>query len=116
MKTYQGGCHCGAVTYEVTGEFTEGMKCNCSHCAMKGLLLSFVPESSFKLTQGEDKLTTYNFNKKIIDHRFCQSCGVQSFARGHDGSGNHMIAINLNCLKDFDTITLKVNDFDGRSL
>lgn len=116
MKKYQGSCHCHAVTYEVEADLTEGMSCNCSHCKRKGLLLAFVPETAFNLKSGEDKQTTYHFNKKHIDHTFCKTCGVQSFARGHDGKGNHMVAINLNCLEDFDTSGLKINEFDGKSL
>ncbi|MEK7639285.1 MAG: GFA family protein [Patescibacteria group bacterium] len=116
MKTHKGSCHCGAVTYEVTADFAEGMKCNCSHCLRKGFLLAFVPEASFTLLSGTDNLTTYQFNKKHIDHTFCKTCGVQSFARGHDGKGNYMIAINLNCLEDFDTKGLAVKEFDGASV
>lgn len=116
MKTYKGSCHCKTVTHEVEGEFTEGMSCNCSHCKRKGFLLAFVPESNFHLISGEDNLTTYHFNKHHIDHVFCKTCGVQSFAHGHDGKGNHMVMINLNCLEDFDTTNIKVNNFDGQSV
>jgi hypothetical protein len=104
------------VTYEVTADFTEGMNCNCSHCKRKGFLLAFAPEASFNLKSGEDNLTTYHFNKKHIDHQFCKTCGVQSFARGHDGNGNYMVAINLNCIENFDTTAITVNDFDGASV
>ncbi len=115
MQKYQGSCHCGAVKYEVEGDFKEGMSCNCSHCKRKGFLLAFVPGSQFNLLQGEENLTTYQFNKKHIDHVFCKTCGVQSFGRGHDKEGNLMIAINLNCLEDFDTDTLTINKVGGKS-
>lgn len=116
MNKHQGSCHCGAVTYEVKGDFAEGMRCNCSHCQRKGFLLAFVPEEQFKLLSGKENLTTYQFNKKHIDHTFCKTCGVESFAKGHDGNGNHMVMINLNCLEDFDITKVKVNDYDGRSV
>ena len=116
MKTYQGSCHCGAITYEVIADFTEGIKCNCSHCSRKAFLLASVPQEAFTLKTGGDNLTKYQFNKKHIDHLFCKTCGVQSFARGGDQAGNIMVGINLNCLEDFDTSTLKVIEYDGKSL
>ena len=116
MKTYQGSCHCGAVAYTVDGEFTEGMRCNCSHCRRKGFLLAFVPDTAFTLSRGADAQTTYHFNKHHIDHLFCKTCGVQAYGHGHDGNGNYMYMINLNCLEDFDLTQIKVNEFDGAVL
>ena len=116
MKTYTGSCHCGAVAYTAAGEFIAGMRCNCSHCKRKGFLLTFVPDSDFTLLRGTDAQTTYHFNKNHIDHAFCKTCGVQSYGHGHDGKGNYMTMINLNCLEDFDFSTLKITEFDGASL
>lgn len=116
MNTHKGSCHCGAVTYEVQGDFAVGLRCNCSHCKRKGLLLGFTPEETFTLLSGEEHLVTYQFNKHHIDHRFCNVCGVQSFSYGHDGNGNYMYAINLHCLEDIDSYTLPVQDFDGAGL
>lgn len=115
MKKYRGSCHCQAVTYEVTGDFTTGIRCNCSHCKRKGFLLAFVPETTFVLLTGKDQLTTYHFNKRHIDHTFCKICGVQSFSRGHDGNENYMIMINLNCLADLDINNLTIQEVDGAS-
>jgi hypothetical protein len=116
MQTYHGSCHCGAVAYTVTGEFTEAMRCNCSHCKRKGFLLAFVPDEQFHLEKGADAQTTYHFNKHHIDHTFCKVCGVQSHGHGHDGNGHYMTMVNLNCLENFDTSSLKINDFDGASV
>jgi hypothetical protein len=112
MKTYHGSCHCGAVTFEVDADFTEGMTCNCSHCKRKGILLAFVPKSQFRLLTGEDKLTLYHFNKNVIDHLFCQTCGVESY-----GQSGETIAINLNCIadEDLDHASLTISKIDGRS-
>jgi len=115
MQTYKGGCHCGAVAYEATGDFSTGFKCNCSHCQRKGFLLAFIPATNFKLLSGADSLTTYLFNKKNINHQFCQVCGVESFALGDLGDGNTTAAINLNCLEDFDVKAVAVEEYDGRS-
>ncbi len=111
MKKYHGSCHCQAVTFEVDGDFTEGMTCNCSHCKRKGVVLAFVPKSQFRLLSGADNLTTYKFNKKVIDHKFCKTCGVQPFGQAGD-----TVAINLNCIEDsdLDTESLIIKKVSGK--
>lgn len=116
-KTYTGGCHCGAVRFEVQSTpFTSAMECNCSHCSVKGLLLSFVPREQFTLIQGEDTLTEYRFNNKVIAHQFCNVCGVQPFAYGSDPEGNEMACINLRCIDDLDTDSLERQSFNGKEV
>src|SRR4051812_11386071 len=114
-KTYQGGCHCGAVRYTVALDLgAPVLSCNCSICSRNGWLLQFVPNDSFTLEKGEEQLTDYQFNKKVIHHLFCKVCGVRSFARGQ-GPGGPMVAINTRCLDDLDPATLNVQHFDGKS-
>ena len=57
----------------------------------------------------------YRFNKKIIHHLFCRSCGVEPFARGKMPDGSPAIAINVRCLEGVETSTLKPMPFDGRN-
>ncbi len=111
MKTYQGGCHCGAVRYEVETDLEKVLVCNCSHCEKKGLLLNFVEKDKFKLLSGEDKLTDYRFNKKAIRHLFCTICGVQSFS---EGVTFPKAAINVRCLDGIDISTLTLTPFNGK--
>lgn len=115
MTTYTGGCHCGKVRFEIDMELGSVVSCNCSHCGMKGLLLSFQPIDSFRLLSGEESLTEYRFNKKQIEHLFCSICGVQPFAYGSDKEGNRMATINVRCLDNVDTTVLEVVSFDGKS-
>ncbi len=115
-KTYQGGCHCGRVRYEVTLDLGKVMSCNCSMCGKKGTLLTFAPATQFSLLSGDDNLTSYQFNKKVIDHLFCSTCGVTSFARGRTRDGSPMVAVNARCLDGVDVGGLEVTQFDGKSL
>jgi hypothetical protein len=116
MATYQGGCHCGNVRYEVQADLSSGvMSCNCSICQKKGHLLTFVPEGQFKLLKGESALGDYQFNKKVIHHLFCKTCGVGSFARGKGPDGKVMCAVNVRCLDGVDLGGLTVKEIDGRS-
>jgi len=111
-----GGCHCGKVRYEVEMNLEKAISCNCSICMKRGSLLDFVPESKFRLLSGEDELSEYKFNKQVIQHLFCKSCGILSFSQGSTPDGTKMVAINLRCLDGVDLSQIKVQDFDGRSL
>jgi hypothetical protein len=91
------------------------LACNCSMCGKKGTLLSFVPAASFQLSSGEGNLTNYQFNNKVIDHLFCSTCGVTSFARGKRQDGSSMVAVNTRCLDGVDLAKLEVMHFDGAS-
>jgi hypothetical protein len=114
MTRVTGGCHCGAVGFEVTGEFSAGMECNCSHCDIKGLLLAFVPRSDFALTRGDDETCTYHFNRGVIDHVFCKTCGVEAFGFGAAPDGTKMAAINLRCVNGVDRNTLTIQKVNGK--
>src|SRR5688572_4938554 len=81
-KTYTGSCHCGNVRFEVSADLSTVNACNCSMCSRAGYLLAFVPAAQFKLLAGEDAQSDYQFNKKVIHHLFCKTCGVRSFGRG----------------------------------
>ncbi|MGA2398084.1 MAG: GFA family protein [Steroidobacteraceae bacterium] len=116
-ETHSGGCQCGKVRYEVQMDIGEVLACNCSRCGRLGSLLGFAPASQFKLLSGEADLTKFEFNKHMIEHQFCSTCGIQSFAIGtHPKSGEKMAAINVRCLDGVDVETLKVKKVDGKRL
>lgn len=114
-KSYDGGCQCGAVRYQVSIELGDVIACNCSRCGKLGSLLAFAPASDFALRSGEDALTDFQFNKHVIHHLFCKTCGIESFARGRGPDGAEMVAINARCLDGVDPAALKIVHFDGRS-
>ncbi len=117
-KTYPGGCHCGQVRFEADIDLATVYACNCSMCSKMGWRLSFVPESDFRLLQGQEALTDYQFNKKHIHHYFCRNCGVRPFGHGHDGTGKHMYSVNVRCLDGVGETAdeLPLHRFDGKSL
>jgi hypothetical protein len=102
------------VTIDVdTDRPAEAISCNCSHCRRKGLLLTFVPRDKVSV-EGEEALGEYRFNKRVIAHRFCTTCGVQPFAEGPGPNGPGAM-INLRCVRDLDLDALKIIPFDGAS-
>lgn len=112
----KGSCHCGNVQFTVDGAPTEAMSCNCSMCQRKGTLMWFVSREQFHLLTPEHHLRDYTFNKHVIQHRFCQQCGIHAFCEGIRPDGAAMVAINIRCLEDFDIDVLPVKHYNGRAL
>jgi len=109
-----GGCHCGAVRFEVAlPDQVEAQACNCSICAKTGFLHVIVPESRFRLVQGAQRLTTYTFNTHAARHLFCADCGVKSFYRPRSNPDGW--SVNARCLDDALDLNLAVAPFDGRN-
>lgn len=113
---YKGSCHCGNIAFEVEGELTGALACNCSICSRKGSLLWFVPHDKLRLLTPEKDMSTYTFNKHVIQHRFCPTCGMHPFGEGVDPQGNKMAAINIRCLENIELASVPVQHFDGRSM
>lgn len=95
--THRGGCHCGAVRFEVDApEHPSLQECTCSICRMTGFVHLIAPAARFRLLKGEDALAEYRFNTGVARHLFCKICGVKSFyvPRSHP----HGYSINARCL------------------
>jgi len=114
LTTHTGGCHCGAVRWEVDLPDTfEVEDCNCSMCAMSGNIHVIVPASRFRLLRGRENLTEYTFNTGVAKHLFCKTCGIKSFytpRSNPDGA-----AITWRCIDDWQDLAVTVNRFDGQN-
>jgi hypothetical protein len=110
---YRGGCHCGAVRFEVEApERVVVQECSCSICTMSGFLHLIVPASRFRLLQGDDDLTTYRFNTGVAQHKFCRTCGVKSFYIPRSNPDGY--DVNVRCL-DPQPREMVLETFDGRN-
>lgn len=115
-ETYAGGCHCGKVRYEVKADLSQAITCNCSMCSKTGAILAFSPAGDFTLISGTDSVTDYTFNKHVIHHLFCTTCGIRAFGRGTMPDGTEMVGINVRCLDGVDTSALTPMAYDGKSI
>ena len=114
MQTYQGSCHCGAVRFEISSDFPELTRCDCSICHKKNALMVKVHESQFRLISGEDALTEYQFNTMTARHFFCKTCGIYPFHRKRVTPDN--FGINVNCLENFKPDGIPVRITPGSSM
>lgn len=117
LFSYNGGCHCQKVRFELTLENpleeTKVILCNCSMCDKYGFLHLIVPKEQVQLNMNSDQLTNYQFNTKTAKHYFCKNCGVKSFyqPRSHPKSWS----INARCLDDYPNKKLSIEYFDGQN-
>lgn len=113
---HTGSCQCGAVAFEADVDISRPNTCDCSRCRRVGSRLAFTPKSAFKLVRGSESLTEYTFNKEVIRHQFCRTCGVQTFSFGDAPDGTAMVAINVNCIDGVDLQALPTQHVNGAAL
>jgi hypothetical protein len=109
--THRGGCHCGAVRFEVDAPARiTAIECNCSICRMSGYLHLIVPAGRFRLLAGSAALNEYTFNTGTAKHRFCRICGIKSFyvPRSHPDGYD----VNVHCLDPATLEAVDVQMFD----
>lgn len=117
MKTYKGGCHCGEVQFFVQlPDINQGMRCDCSICARKGIVMTdtVVSPEDIVISDDNDRLTTYQFGTLAARHHFCSKCGIHTFVETRLNPGHYRI--NLGCIDELDALRLPETLYDGKSL
>lgn len=83
--TLTGGCYCGALRYEITGEIPMRALCLCRTCQKisggAGNLFIGIETTAFRYTQGEPRRFTREGADKPPTREFCGECGVHIAAR-----------------------------------
>ena len=111
-----GGCHCGAVRFEVDLDLTAPVgRCNCTICQKRGATGAIVKPDAFRLLAGGDAVGNYSWGGKTGVYSFCKQCGIHVFGGGNlPELGGAFASVNVNCLDGVDPTTLSVIYWDGR--
>jgi hypothetical protein len=94
MRT--GGCLCGAVRYQVSGELSDAVACHCSQCARTTghfLVSADCAVADFTFEKAET-LRWYRSSEKA-ERGFCSSCGSNLIWRS---LGGDMISVTAGTL------------------
>ncbi len=97
-----GGCHCGTVRYEATGEPGFAAHCQCTDCRK----FSGSAHKSFMMMSTEDltvtgQVTGYDYeggSGGVITHHFCAKCGAGIFSKHSDM--DHAVFLYASALDD----------------
>ena len=78
--TITGGCHCGAIRYEVEGEALTHALCHCTDCRRNAgapmVAWTMYPQAAVKVLQGQTMLYESSENGR---RQFCGKCGTGLF-------------------------------------
>jgi hypothetical protein len=113
LVTHAGGCHCGRVRFEVDApRDLDVLDCNCTICRKSGYLHLIVPQASFRLQQGQEWLSQYQWGTGAARHVFCRVCGIKSFYVPRSNPDG--IDVNVRCLDEGTVGRLSIEPFEGR--
>jgi len=105
--TLTGGCYCGGLRFEITGEIPMRALCLCKTCQKisggAGNLFIGIDANSFRYTSGEPR----RFKRKGIDdaptREFCGECGVHVAGRSPKAPGGLIVKVGtLDDSSNFD--------------
>ncbi|MBR0694641.1 GFA family protein [Bradyrhizobium lablabi] len=80
MSTVNGGCHCGAIRYEVAGQLIVHALCHCADCRRHAgapmVGWTTYAEDAVKVTKGQPRIYRSSENGR---RHFCDNCGTGLF-------------------------------------
>jgi hypothetical protein len=95
----QGGCLCGAVSFEISAPFLSAGYCHCTHCQRRtgtgSSANARVPKAGFRLLSGEQQLRAFT-PPEGVPKLFCAICGSALFSG--DPFSDEQVAVRLGAL------------------
>jgi len=114
LLTHTGGCHCGAVRWEIEAPAVlKTHTCNCSICNLTHYQHLIVPKHQFRVVKGDDHLNLYTFGSGIAQHYFCKTCGVKSFYIPR--SNPNGVSVHARCIDPATVQAVEDEPFDGQN-
>lgn len=111
-RALQGGCYCGAVSYEVRDAFEYALVCHCGECRRRtGAAckpFAGAPASALTITGGRDVVS--QFGDPEDHHASCGRCGSLLYSLVRRGTYVH---VALGTLIDPPSITPTAHIFVG---
>jgi hypothetical protein len=117
-KTLEGGCLCGAVRYQVSGEPVVTGHCHCEHCRKASgaghATFAAFPENAVKMTGTLKTFRIRGDSGMMAARSFCPECG--SWVAGHPESAPGLVAITVATLDDPEALAPQMRFYDKRRI
>lgn len=95
---HAGGCLCGAVRFEIDGDFERFYLCHCSYCrkdtGSAHAANLFSSTATLRWISGEDNTTFFNLPSTRHSRCFCTTCGSAL-----PYQGGSMLVVPAGCLE-----------------
>lgn len=108
----KGSCLCGAVTFEISGEFERFFICHCSYCrkdtGSAHAANLFTKNSALTWLSGQDKVRDFKLEPTHHVKSFCAHCGS---ALPNTKMGGDLCIVPAGCLDDEITIQPEAHIF-----
>jgi hypothetical protein len=103
MRSYEGACHCGAVSYRYETTLATASwpvrTCQCSFCRLHAALTSSDPAGSVSFRASDlSDLQRYRFGAQTADFLICRRCGAYLGATIRSGASGYGL-VNLRTLR-----------------
>jgi hypothetical protein len=119
MTGFTGGCLCGAIRYEVTGEPVRMAICHCDDCRKAtGAAFTtniFVNAADLRVVQGTPKQFQHPTDSgSTMTNEFCANCGSQLF--GYSSRGNGVKHVKVGTIDDAGFVRPQIEVYTVRKL
>ncbi|MGB2068981.1 MAG: GFA family protein [Candidatus Puniceispirillaceae bacterium] len=104
-QIFHGRCHCGAVTFSVTGPLRQILACHCDDCrrlAGASWAATAAARDSYRFTS-DASLTWYRSSAQA-QRGFCNQCGSNLFYQRDD---EDMMSVSTGMLDNTDDLTVE---------
>lgn len=103
-RTFDGGCHCGAIRFRAAGPLRQILICHCSDCLrITGTSWGATAVHQDNFVYLTDHRPRWYQSSQSAERGFCDRCGSQMLYRRHDAP---LISIAPGALDDSDMLTV----------
>ncbi|MFT7572876.1 MAG: hypothetical protein ACI9JL_003931 [Paracoccaceae bacterium] len=119
MTTHTGGCLCGAIRYEISGDPVRAANCHCDECrkatGASFATVVFFNEDDVKVVEGTPKQFFHAADSgSTMTKEFCGNCGSQVLGAGSGSPG--IRSVRVGSLDDASFVVPQMDLYTGKAL